>query len=134
MLRAHFMGANLALASTTHGHRGQEVVYTFRERMTLKAVKAIKMTSNERAARIANRTYHVHPHTGDTWHYALPVHNGMEGISPLLECILQGNDISALAKVAGEWVAEAGGIGTCREGGGEWAVGAIWRATYRRGK
>ena len=53
---------------------------------------------------MANRTYHVHPHTGDKWHYAFPGDNGMEGISPLLGCILQGNDTSALAKVPGKLV------------------------------
>ena len=41
-VRAHCTGATLAPAPTTQGHRGQEVVYTFQEEMTLKAAEAIK--------------------------------------------------------------------------------------------
>ena len=63
---AYFMRATLTPAPTTQGHRGQEVVYTFREEMKLKAAEAIKMAQDEGAACMANRTYHVHPHTGDT--------------------------------------------------------------------
>ena len=85
-VRAHFSRAALAPAPTTQGHRGQEVVYAFREKMTLKPAEAIKMALDEGAARMANRTYHVHPHTGDTWHYAFPGEEGMERISPLPEC------------------------------------------------
>ena len=66
-VRAHFTRAAFAPAPTTQGHRGQEVVYTFREEMTLKAAEAIKMALHEGAACMANRTYHVHP-----WHYASP--------------------------------------------------------------
>ena len=58
---------------------------------------------------MANRTYHMHPHTGDAWHYAFPGDDGMESISPLPECERQGTDISAPAEVAEEWVREAGG-------------------------
>ena len=76
----------------------------FREEMTLKAAEAIKNALDEGAACMANRTYHVHPHTGDTWHYAFPGEDGMGSIAPLPECERQGNEISALAQVAEEWV------------------------------
>ena len=128
-VRAHFTRAALTPAPTTQRHRGQEVVYTFREEMTLKAAKAIKMALDEGAACMANRTYHVQPQTGDTWHYAFPGEDGMESIAPLSECERQGNEISALAKVAEEWVRETGGVEQ-----GTWAVGAIRRAKYRRGE
>ena len=56
----------------------------------------------------------------------------MESISPLSECERQGNDVSALAKVAEERVREAGGA---EQGAGtKWTGGAIRRATCRRGK
>ena len=42
-LRAHFTGAILAPAPTTQGHRWQEVVYTFRQEMNLRATEAFKM-------------------------------------------------------------------------------------------
>ena len=71
-VRAHFTRAVLTLAPTTQGHRGQELVYTFSEEMTRKAAEAIKMVLDEGTVCMANRTYHVHPHTGDTWHYVLP--------------------------------------------------------------
>ena len=65
-VRAQFTRAALTPAPTTQGHRGQELVYTFREEMTLKAAEASKMVLDEGMACMANRTYHVHPHTGDT--------------------------------------------------------------------
>ena len=77
-------------------------MYTFSEEMTLKAAEAIKMVLDEGAACMANRTYHVHPHTGDTWHYAFPGDDGMESIASLPECERQGAEISALARVAEE--------------------------------
>ena len=119
-VRAQFTRAALSPAPTTQGHRGQEVVYTFREEMTLKAAEAIKMALDEGTACMANRTYHVHPHTGATWHYAFPGEDGMESIAPLPECERQGNEISALAKVAEDWVGETGGVEQ-----GTWAVGVI---------
>ena len=61
---AHFTRAALGPAPTTQGHRGQEVVYAFLEKMTLNAAEAIKMAPDEGAARMAVRTYHVHPHRG----------------------------------------------------------------------
>ena len=60
---AHFTRATLAPTPTTQGHRGQEVVYTFREEMILKAAEAIRMSLDEGTTRMANRTYHLHPHT-----------------------------------------------------------------------
>ena len=128
-MREHFTRAALIPATTTHGHRRQEVVYTFGEEMTLKAGEAIKMALNEGAACMANRTYHVHPHTGDTWHYAFPGDGSMGSIAPLPECERQVNEISALAKMAEEGVRETGGVEQ-----GTWAVGAIGRARYRRGQ
>ena len=119
-VRAQFTRAALSPAPTTQGHWGQEVVCTFREEMTLKAAEAIKMALDEGAACMANRTYHVLPHTGDTWHYVFPREDGMESIAPLPECERQGNEISALAKVAEEWVRETRGVEQ-----GMWAVGAI---------
>ena len=101
--------------------------YTFREEMTLKAAEAIKMAPDEAAAHMANRTYHVHPHTGDTWHYAFPGEDGMESIAATPECERQGSDVSPLAKVAEEWVRESGGSEQ-----GTWTLGAIRRARYRR--
>ena len=53
----------------------------------------------------------------------------MGSIASLPECERQGTEISALARVAEEWVRETGG-----EEHGKWAVGAIWRARYRRGE
>ena len=76
--RAHFIKAALIPAPTTPAHRGQEVVYTFGKDMTLKAADAIKMAVDEGAACMANRTDHVHPHMGDTWHYAFPGEDGKE--------------------------------------------------------
>ena len=99
----------------------------------LKAAEAINMTLDEEAVHMTNGTYHVQPHTGDTWHWALPADDSMEGISPLTECVLQGNDIWALAKVAKEWVREAGGMEPGGENREEWKVGAIRRVRYRRG-
>ena len=133
-VRAHFTGATFAPAPTTHGHRGQEMVYTFREQMTLKAAEAFKMALGYGAVRMANRTYRMRPHGGDTWHYAFLQDDGMESISPLPECERQGNDVSVLAKVAGEWVPEAGGAEPGGETGTESTVGAIRRARYRRGE
>ena len=104
-------------------------MYTFSEEMTLKAAEALKMELDEGTACMANRTYHVHPHTGDTWHYAFPGKNGMESIVSQPECERQGAEISALARVAEEWVRETGGVEHEK-----WAVGAIWRARYRRGE
>ena len=80
---AQFTRAPLTPAPTTQEHRGQELVYTFSEEMTLKAAEAVKMVLNEGAECMANRTYHVHPHTGDTWHYAFPGEDGMESIVSL---------------------------------------------------
>ena len=64
-VRAQFTRAALSPAPMTQGHRGQELVYTFSEEMTLKAAEAIKMVLDEGAACMANSTYNVHPHTGD---------------------------------------------------------------------
>ena len=85
-------------------------MYTFGEEMTLKAAEAIKMVPDDGTACMANRTYHVHPHTGDTWQYTFPGDDGMESIAPLSECERQGAEISALASVAEEWVRETGGV------------------------
>ena len=101
-VRAQFTRAALLPAPTTQGHRGQGLVYTFGEEMTLKAAEAIKMVLDEGTACMANRTYHVHPHTGDTWQYAFPGYDGMESIVPLPECERQGAEISAPARVAEE--------------------------------
>ena len=120
-LRAHFTRAALAPATTTQGDREQEVVYAFREEMTLKAAEAIKMALDEGAACRANRAYHVHPHTGDTWHSAFPGKEGMEGISALPECERQGNEVRTLARVAEKWVREAGGAERVTEA--TWKVG-----------
>ena len=87
------------------------------------------MVLDEGTACMANRTYHVHPHTWDTWQYAFPGDDGMESIEPLPECARQGAEISALARVAEEWVRETGGVEQEM-----WAVGAIRRARYRRGE
>ena len=127
-VRAQFTMAALTPAPTTQGHRGQGLVYMLGEKMTLKAAEAIKMVLDEVTACMANRTYHVHPHTGDTWQYAFPRDDGMESIAPLPECERQGAEISALARVAEEWVRETGGVEHEK-----WAVEAIWRARYRRG-
>ena len=104
-------------------------MYTFREGMTLKAAEAIKMVLDEATACMTNGTYHVHPHTGDTWHYTFPGEDGMESITSLPECGRKGAEISALARVAEECVHETG-----REEHGNWVVGAIRRARYRRGE
>ena len=53
----------------------------------------------------------------------------MLSIASLPECKRQGTEISALARVAEEWVREAGG-----EEHRKWAVGAIRRARYHRGE
>ena len=42
-VRTQFTRAALSPAPTRRGHRGQELVYTFSEEMTLKAAEAIKM-------------------------------------------------------------------------------------------
>ena len=68
-VRAQFTRAALTPAPTTQGHRRQGLLYTFGEEMLLKAAEAIKMVLDEGTACMANRTYHVHPHTGDTWQY-----------------------------------------------------------------
>ena len=128
-VRAQFTRAALTPAPTTQGHRGQGLVYTVGEEMTLKAAEAIKMVLDEGTACMANRTYHVHQHTGDTWQYAFPGDDGMESIEPLPECERQGAEISALARVAEDWVRETGGVEQEM-----WAVGAIRRARYRRGE
>ena len=129
-VHAHFTRATLAPAPATQGHRGQEVVFAFREEITLKAAEAIRMALDDRAAHMANRTYHVHPQTGDEWHYAFPGEEGMESISPLPECERQGNEASALANVAEEWLRQARGAEQVT--GTNWTVGAIRRARYRR--
>ena len=128
-VRAQFTRVALSPVPTRQGHRGQELVYTFGEEMTLKATGAIKMVLDEGAACMAHRTYHLHPHTGDTWHDAFPGEDSMESIASLPECERQGAEISALARVAEESVLETGG-----EEQGKWAVGAIRRARYRRGE
>ena len=97
--------------------------------MMLKAAEAIKMALDEGAACMANPPYQVHPHTEHTWHYTFPGEDGMESIAPLPECERQGNEVSALAKVAEESVQETGGLEQ-----GTWAVGAIRRARYHRGE
>ena len=97
--------------------------------MTLKAPEAIKLALPEGAACMANHTCHVHPHTGDTWHYAFPGEDGMENIAQLPECERQGNEIWALARVAQEWEQETAGVEQ-----GRWAVGAIRGLGYRRGE
>ena len=71
-VRAQFSRAALAPAPTTQGHRGQELVYTFSEEMTLKAAEAIKMVLDEgrhpwpTARTMCTRTQ------GNPWHYAFP--------------------------------------------------------------
>ena len=128
-VRAQFTRAALSPAPTTQGHRGQELVYTFSEEMTLKVAEAIKMVLDKRAACMANCTYHVHPHTGDMWDYAFPGKDGMKSIASQPEYERQGPEISALARVAEERVRGTGGVEH-----GKWAVGAIRRARYRRGE
>ena len=128
-VRAHFMRAALTPAPTTQGHRGQDVVCTFRKEMWLKAAEAIQMAPGEGAACMANRTYHVHPHKGFTWHYVFPGDDSKDSIALLPECERQGNQMSALAKVAQEWVQETWGVEQ-----GTSAVGASRRARYRRGE
>ena len=128
-VRTQFTRAALSPAPTTQGHRGQELVYTFSEEMTLKAAEAIKMVLDEGTACMANRRYHVHRHRGDTWHSRFPGDDGMESIASLPELERQGTEISALVRVAEEWVRETGG-----EEHGKWAVGAIRRGRYRRGE
>ena len=131
---AHFTGATLTPAPTKQGHRVQELVYMLREDTTLKEAEAIKMALDEGAAHMANRTYHVHLHTGKTWHYALPGDDGMASILPFRECERHGNGVSALAKVAEEWVREAGGAKPAGETGTKWTVGATQRARYCKGE
>ena len=87
------------------------------------------MALDEGSACMANRTYHVHRNTGDTCHYAFPGGDGMERIAPLPGCERQGNEISAVAKEAEEWVRETGGVEQ-----GTWAVVATQRMTHRRGE
>ena len=53
-MRAQFTRATLTQAPTTQGQRGQGVVYTFSDEMTLKAAEAIKMALDEGAACMAN--------------------------------------------------------------------------------
>ena len=80
VVRTQFTSAVLAPAPTTQRHRGQEVVYAFREEMTLKAAETIEMALDEGAARMANRTYHVHLHIpcapAHRGHMALCFHGG----------------------------------------------------------
>ena len=38
----------------------------------MKAAEATKMSLDEGTAHMAKRTYHVHLHNGDTWHYPSP--------------------------------------------------------------
>ena len=128
-VRPQFTRAALTPAPTTQGHRGQELVYTFGEEMTLKAAEAIKLVLDAGTTCMANRTYNVHPHTGDTWQYAFPGDDGMESIAPLPECEGQSAEILALARVAEESVRETGGVEQEK-----WAVGAIRRARYSRGE
>ena len=109
-MRAQFTRAALTPAPTTQGHRGQGSVYKFGEEMTLKAAEAIKMVLDEGTAFMVNRAYHVHPHMGDTWQYTFLGDDGMESIAPLPECGRQGAQISALARVAEEWVRKTGGV------------------------
>ena len=78
---------------------------------------------------MANCTSHVHPHTANRWHYAFPVEAGMESIAPLPECERQGNELSALPRVAEECMRETGGSEQ-----GTWTVGAIRRARYCKGE
>ena len=127
-VRAQFTRAALSPAPRTQGHRGQELVYTFREEMTLMAAEAIKMVLDEGAACMANHTYHVHPHMGETWHYAFPGEDGMGSIVSLPECERQGAEISALARMPEEWVRATGGVEH-----GKSVVGAIRHARYHRG-
>ena len=108
-MRTHFTRAAWAPAPTTQGHRGQDVAYAFQEEMKLKVAEAIKLALDEGAEGMANRTYHVHLHTENTWHYAFPGEEGMKSILPLPECEIQRNEVSALAKVAEEWVREVRG-------------------------
>ena len=128
-VRAQFTRAALTPAPTSEGHRGHELVYTLSKQMTLKAAEAIRMVLDEGAACMANRTYHVHPHTGDTWHYVFPGDDGMESVAYLPECERQGNEISALARGAEEWVRETGGVEHEKL-----AVEAIRRARFGRGE
>ena len=67
-VRTQFTRAALSPAPTTQGHRGQQLVYMFSEEVTLNAAEAIKMVLDEGAACMANRTYHVHPHTGGKYY------------------------------------------------------------------
>ena len=97
-MRAHFTGAMLTPAPTTQGPSAQEVVYTFREQMMLKAAEAIQTALDGGAARMANRTYRMHPHIGDAWHYRFAGDDSMESRLPLPECERQGNNISASPK------------------------------------
>ena len=73
------------------------MVYTFQEELTLYGAEAIRVALDKGPARIVSRTYHLHPHTGDRWHYAFPGDDSTEGILPLPECMLQGSNILALA-------------------------------------
>ena len=95
-VRAQFTRAALTPAPTTQGDRGQGLVYTFGEEMTLKAAEAIKMVLDEGTACMAKRTYDVHPHIGDTWQYTFTGDDGMESIAQLPECERQDAEISAL--------------------------------------
>ena len=115
-VRAHFTRATFVAAPTPQGHRGQVVVYTFQEEMKLQAAQAIQMTPDEGAARMANRTLHVHPHTGDTPHYAFPGEDSMEVTSPLPECVRQGNDVSALGRRMGARGGTSGSAERDRDG------------------
>ena len=63
-VRTQFTRAALFPAPTTQGHRGQELVYTFSEEMTLEAAEAIKMVLDEGAACMANRTTMCTPTRG----------------------------------------------------------------------
>ena len=63
-MRAQFTRAALTPALLTQGHRGQGLVYTFEEEMTLKAAEAIKKVLDEGAV-------HGQPHVP-----CAPTHGG----------------------------------------------------------
>ena len=127
-MRAHFMRAALTPAPTTQGHREQEVVYTFREEMTLKAAEAIKMALDEGAACMANRTYHVQPHTGDTWHYAFPGEDVTESRAPA------GVSEAGQRDIGPRQASRGMRVGDGKSRAGDMGVGAIRRARYCRGE
>ena len=103
------------------------MVYTFGKDMTLKAAGAIKMAVDEGR--------HAWPtaRTMCTLTWGTRVITRSQGktarLVPLPECERQGNVISALVKVAEEWLRGTEGVEQ-----GTWAVGAIRHARYRRGE